>query len=122
MADEGKEGGATDHLENMSIGDSHLSMGGSAMDEEGAGGEQRLIHEKNQLEEKINQMNKDMYEKNEKILELLEMIEDLKIQIYSRDKTVEIQQQQVESLIEDLREAKQFEHECKTLKILNNSL
>lgn len=67
-------------------------------------------------------MNKEMMEKNEKILELLNMIEDFKIEIYSRDKTVDLQQKQVIQLIEDLREAKQFEHECKTLKIMNNSL
>ena len=34
----------------------------------------------------------DAKDKNEKILELLETIEDLKINIYSRDKTIEIQQ------------------------------
>ena len=34
----------------------------------------------------------DTKDKNEKILELLETIEDLKINIYSRDKTIEIQQ------------------------------
>ena len=33
-------------------------------------------------------MNIDV--KDEKILELLELIEDLKIQIYSRDKTVDL--------------------------------
>jgi hypothetical protein len=47
-----------------------------------------------------------MKDKNEKFLELLELIEDLKIQIYSRDKTVDLQQAQVEQLIEDLRDAK----------------
>jgi hypothetical protein len=36
-------------------------------------------------------MNKEMMEKNEKILELLNMIEDFKIEIYSRDKTVDLQ-------------------------------
>lgn len=37
-------------------------------------------------------MNVDMKDKNEKILELLNLVEDLKIQIYSRDKAVELQQ------------------------------
>ena len=48
-------------------------------------------------------------DKNEKILELLEMIEDLKINVYSREKSVELQQSQIQSLMEDMREAKQFE-------------
>ena len=34
----------------------------------------------------------DTKDKNEKILELLETIEDLKINIYSREKSIEIQQ------------------------------
>jgi len=33
-----------------------------------------------------------MKDKNQKILELLEMIEDFKIQIYSKDKIVDLQQ------------------------------
>jgi hypothetical protein len=45
-------------------------------------------------------------DKNEKILELLEMIEDLKINVYSREKSVELQQSQIQSLMEDMREAK----------------
>lgn len=58
-----------------------------------------------------------MKDKNQKILELLEMIEDFKIQIYSKDKIVDLQQGQIEQLIEDLREAKQYEHKCKTMQI-----
>jgi Glu-tRNA(Gln) amidotransferase subunit E-like FAD-binding protein len=67
-------------------------------------------------------MNGDMRLKNEKVLELLSMIEDLKIEIYSRDKTVELQQEQIKQLIDDLREAKQFETQAKALQIMNNSL
>jgi hypothetical protein len=36
-----------------------------------------------------------MNEKNQKIMELLDLIEDLKIQVYARDKTVDIQQSQL---------------------------
>jgi sugar diacid utilization regulator len=50
------------------------------------------------------------------------MIEDLKINVYSREKSVELQQSQIQSLMEDIREAKQFEYLCKTLQIMNNSL
>lgn len=50
------------------------------------------------------------------------MIEDLKIQVYSKDKIVELQQEQINHLIEDLKEAKQFEYKAKTLQIQLNSL
>ena len=60
-------------------------------------------------------MNMDIKDKNEKILELLENIEDLKVQVYSRDKSIDLQQSQIGQLMEDLREAKQFEHQCKAL-------
>lgn len=89
IAEDGKEGGVTDYLENMSVGDSQLSIGGKALDQN-AGAEEQLNFEKVMLEERLNSMNNDLYEKNEKILELLQTIEDLKIQIFSRDKTVEI--------------------------------
>jgi hypothetical protein len=44
------------------------------------------------LEEVVSRLNIDIKDKNEKILELLEMIEDLKINVYSRDKAVELLQ------------------------------
>jgi hypothetical protein len=40
----------------------------------------------------VARCNIDIKDKNEKILDLLEMIEDLKINIYSRDKAVELLQ------------------------------
>lgn len=113
---EGKEnGGAIDHLEMVSVGDSNLSMGGEGLEDSGIATDQQLITEKHRLEQKIVDMNNEMNEKNQKIMELLDLIEDLKIQIYARDKTVDIQQTQLEGLFEDLRDAKQFEHKCKTL-------
>ena len=60
-------------------------------------------------------LNIDMKNKNEKILELIENIEDLKVQVYSRDKAIQLQQAQIDQAMEDIREAKQFEHTCKTL-------
>ena len=39
----------------------------------------------------IVKLNIEAKDKNEKLLELLENIEDLKIQVYSRDKSVELQ-------------------------------
>ena len=120
---EGKEnGGAIDHLEMVSVGDSNLSMGGEGLEDSGIATDQQLITEKHRLEQKIVDMNNEMNEKNQKIMELLDLIEDLKIQIYARDKTVDIQQSQLEGLFEDLRDAKQFEHKCKTLLIMNNSM
>ena len=116
-------GGALDHLEVESAGASHMDVGGEGMSvASGEASAEQLIAEKHRLEEVIVKLNIEAKDKNEKLLELLENIEDLKIQVYSRDKSVELQQQQIEQLIEDLREAKQFEHQCKTLQIANTSL
>ena len=92
------------------------------MNDSGAATAEQLINEKHRLEDVIVKLNIDMKNKNEKILELIENIEDLKVQVYSRDKALELQQAQIEQSMEDLREAKQFEHQCKTLQIINNSL
>jgi hypothetical protein len=46
---------------------------------------------KERLEEQVVRMNMEMREKNERMLELLEDIEDLKVQVYARDKSVALQ-------------------------------
>ena len=94
-AEEKENGGAIDHLEMVSVGESNLSMGGEGLEDSGIATDQQLINEKHRLEQKIVEMNKEMNEKNQKIMELLDLIEDLKIQVYARDKTVDIQQSQL---------------------------
>lgn len=118
--EEGKEGQAMDHLETMSNAQSHMSLGGDF--NEGEATEVQLIKEKHRLEEHCARLNMEVKDKNEKILELLEHIEDLKINIYSRDKAVELFQGQIQRLTEDLREAKQFEHKFKTVTMMQHSL
>ena len=54
-----------------------------------------LIEEKNKLEEEIINISNELKDKNEKILELLDEIEELKIQVFARDKSVELQQKQI---------------------------
>lgn len=49
------------------------------------------MEEKERLEEQVVRMNTEMREKNERMLELLEDIEDLKVQVYARDKSVALQ-------------------------------
>ena len=78
-AEEKENGGAIDHLEMVSIGESNLSMGGEGLEDSGIATDQQLINEKHRLEQKIVEMNKEMNEKNQKIMELLDLIEDLKI-------------------------------------------
>lgn len=71
--------------------------------------------EKERLEDALLKMNDDMKNKNEKILELLDEMEELKIQIYSRDKSIELQQKQIEELLEELRESKSIDNDIKAL-------
>lgn len=67
------------------------------------------------LEERVLGMNMELREKNEKLLEILNDMEDLKIQIYARDKSVELQQKQIEELLEELRESKSVDNDIKIL-------
>jgi len=53
--------------------------------------DQELMEAKERLEEQVVKMNMEMREKNERMLELLEDIEDLKVQVYARDKSVALQ-------------------------------
>lgn len=43
------------------------------------------------LMEKTNQLNIELKDKNEKIIELLAELEDVKIQVFARDKSIELQ-------------------------------
>ena len=116
-------GGALDHLEVESAGVSHMDVGGDGMSvASGEATPDQLLAEKHRLEDVVVKLNIEAKDKNEKILELLENIEDLKIQVYSRDKSVELQQLQIQQLIEDLRAAKQFEHRAERLQMASASL
>ena len=85
-------GGALDHLDAESAGASHLDVAGDGMSvRSGEATAEQLIAEKHRLEDVIVKLNIEAKDKNEKILELLESIEDLKVQVYSRDKSVELQ-------------------------------
>ena len=96
-----------------------MTLGGDF--NEGDATEAQLIKEKHRLEETVARLNIEIKNKNEKILELLESIEDLKINVYSRDKAVELLQGQISRLTEDLMEAKQFEHRFKALDMMKSS-
>ena len=60
-------------------------------------------------------MNNELKNKNMKILEILNDLEDLKIQVYARDKSIELQQKQIEELLEELRESKSVDNDIKIL-------
>lgn len=42
-------------------------------------------------------------------------MEDLKIQVYARDKSIALQQKQIEDLLEELRDVKSYENDIKLL-------
>jgi hypothetical protein len=54
-------------------------------------GSSELLEEKERLEEIVSNLNLELMRKNEKLLELLDEIEEIKIQVYSRDKSIELQ-------------------------------
>lgn len=47
-----------------------------------------LLEQKERLEESVVRLNMELREKNERLLELLEELEDVRIQVYARDKSV----------------------------------
>lgn len=82
-------GGAYDHLDARSeAGSANLDLGVDGLDDTGTATAEQLINEKHRLEDMIVKLNIDLKNKNEKILELIENIEDLKVQVYSRDKAL----------------------------------
>lgn len=66
-------------------------------------------------EEQIVKLNFDLKDKNSKLLELLTELEDIKIQVFARDKSIELQSKQIEELLEELRESKGLENDVKIL-------
>ena len=46
---------------------------------------------------------------------MLAELEDVKVQVYARDKSLELQQKQIEELLEELRESKGLENDVKLL-------
>lgn len=60
-------------------------------------------------------MTNDMKTKNEKLIDLLTELEEVKVQVYARDKSVELQQNQIQELLEELRESKGLENDVKLL-------
>ena len=46
---------------------------------------------KDRLEDQLVKLNMELKDKNERLLELLEEQEDLRIQIYARDKSIALQ-------------------------------
>lgn len=67
------------------------------------------------LEDQVVKLNLELKAKNESILDLLQELEEVKIQVYARDKSVDLQQKQIEELLEELRESKGLENDVKIL-------
>ena len=63
----------------------------------------------------ICRINLELKVKNEKIIELMVELDEIKIQIFARDKSIELQQKQIEDLLEELRETKGYENDLNIL-------
>lgn len=68
-----------------------------------------------QLQDTVTKLNIEIKDKNGKILDLMNEIEEVKIQVYARDKSIELQQSQIDELLEELRESKGLENDVKIL-------
>ena len=56
-----------------------------------------------------------MKDKNEKILEMMAEMEDIKIEVFARDKSIELQKRQIEELLEELKESRGLENDVRIL-------
>ena len=70
----------------------------------------------------VSNLNIELMRKNEKMLEMLDEIEEVKIEVYARDKSIELQQKQIEDLLEELRECKAVDNDIKILVSKNIAL
>jgi len=68
------------------------------------------------LEDTVVKLNSDLKIKNEKIIELLGELEEVKVLVFARDKSIELQQKQIEELLEELRESKGVKNELKMIE------
>ena len=110
--------GAIFDINNMSAA---VSQNGdqTAENKEGDGdlgfNDAELLEAKDRLEDQVVKLNQELREKNDKLLELLDEIEEVKIQVYARDKSIELQQKQIEELLEELRDSKAVDNDIKIL-------
>ena len=74
------------------------------------------------LEETIVNLKMDAKNKNDRIVELMNDLEEMKIQVLVRDKTISMQQRQLEDLLEEMRESKSKEVEIQMLRQENDTL
>lgn len=73
-------------------------------------------------EDTITRLNEEINQKNEKFLELLTELDEIKVQVFARDKSIELQQKQIDELLEELRTAKSHENNVKRLTQKNMAL
>lgn len=67
------------------------------------------------MEDIISKLNLELKDKNEKIIELINEVEEVKIQVFARDKSIQLLQNQIDELLEELRESKSLENDVKIL-------
>ena len=96
-------------------GDSMFDLQIDNAPEEGKELPEEVQEQIDKLEDTVCKLNLDLKDKNEKILELLSESEEIKIQVFARDKSIELQQKQIEELLEELRESKGLENDVKIL-------
>lgn len=79
---------ALDHLETQSNADSHITVPNDFNPNDASPDD--LHNQISKLEEVVSVRNQELQQKNNKLLDLMQNLEDMKIEIYSRDKTIQI--------------------------------
>lgn len=92
--------------------DASMFEGQSELNEEIPEGVQARM---DKLQDTVSRLNLEIKDKNEKIIELLSETEEIKIQVFARDKSIQLLQNQIDELLEELRESKSLENDVKIL-------
>ena len=96
------------------------SVGGNTLMDASMGGESEMLNEdaravKERYETRMVELKTELNEQNEMLLKLIEEKEEQKIQIFAREQSIELQQKQIQTLLEKVRDLKRADSDQRQL-------
>lgn len=96
------------------------SVGGNTLMDASMGGESEMLNEdaravKERYETRMVELKTELNEQNEMLLKLIEEKEEQKIQIFAREQSIELQQKQIQTLLEKVRDLKKADSDQRQL-------
>lgn len=96
------------------------SVGGNTLMDASMGGDSEALNEdaraiKERYESRMVELKTELNEQNEQLLKLIEEKEEQKIQIFAREQSIELQQKQIQTLLEKVRDLKKADNDQRQL-------